>query len=677
MTILIPKKTPAMQMIKTLHTICFIFPLLLSFNASGQIWPSDEYIYQEAGKYVLSEEYTEALTLYQDLIDKGYDNINIHYRIGQCYIHMPGQKYKARPYLEKAAAHASADYREDKLNQDISPLKSLLYLGVAWRLEHKFDKSLEAFNILKDSLDVLSGFETIVDFHISRVENAIGMLESSLELEVQKLNENINDRFSNYNPVTDMEDSVLYYMNEYQFYDAVMMAVRQEDRWTAPDNLTPVIKSDGDYYLTGISPDGSTLLLSFYDIFSSWDIYTTKRTENGWEEMRKLGGTINTRYNERYASFSPDGKAIYFTSNRSGGFGGTDIYLAELNDSGTWGPAINLGPSVNTAYNEIAPFEAYEDDVLFFCSQGHFNMGGYDIFYSQKDDDGRWLPSHNLGYPLSTADDDKWFFPLSLTEGYYSKFEHNANGINRDIYTYSIISFSNPYRFMITVNLSDTDELPFRDTKLNVTDKSDDAAIIDKMPVEDSVFNFRLPSGKFKMTITSPGFDDIEKDISLSERLPENEIVIEARVKAKTIKEKDTFRTESILFTFDSYALQKEYITTLDRVAVLMDKYPDLAVEIAGYTDSMGPAGYNRVLSEKRAREVAGYITQQGIDKERLIIKGYGEDNPVAINSNPDGTDNHRGRKYNRRVDLYFKNDYNSLVIKMICDIPEELKVTD
>ena len=188
-------------------------------------------------------------------------------------------------------------------------------------------------------------------------------------------------------------------------------STKTNGQWSGPVNMNELLKVDRDLFPTSISNDGKTLYL-----YSSADydgIIYTSQFENGiWSPLVKLNENINTKYWESHATISHDNKKLYFTSNRKGGYEGLDIYVSERDSTGDWGPAKNLGPVINTPYNEESPFLSKDDKTLFFSSRGHFNMGGYDIFYSTLLPDGEWSVPLNVGFPLNSTDDDVFFKPV-------------------------------------------------------------------------------------------------------------------------------------------------------------------------------------------------------------------------------------------------------------------------
>jgi hypothetical protein len=358
--------------------------LTIVIPISGQkIVPTPGDLYSEALEYMISEDYRDALPMLLNLQENGFITPNTSYKIGECYLNIQGQKTKAIPFLKEASQKVSATYTGNTLEEEYAPLKALLYLGIAYRLNNDFNNALLFFNNYMNTLDDVDKENiNLAEYHISRCNNAAELMASPAKFYHDTLTNDINTAYSNFNPVVTIDEKVLYYMNRLKFYDAVMHAVKIDTGWQQPENLTPLIKSDGDHYVTGMSADGTQLFLTAYDPYKSGELFTTIFKNGQWSELQKLNDQINTQFNETHASLSPDGEALYFTSDRKGGYGGLDIYRAYKNESGDWGQPTNLGPLINSQYNEESPFVSSDAGKLFFSSQGHYNMGGFDVFFS-------------------------------------------------------------------------------------------------------------------------------------------------------------------------------------------------------------------------------------------------------------------------------------------------------
>ncbi len=637
---------------------------------TGQIRPSDEDIYTEAEDYLLEEEYNEALPLYLMLLEKGYNTANIKYKIGECYLHVPGQKLKALPYLEEASKEISKKYRGIKLEEDKAPISSIFLLAVAYRLNNKFDKAIEAFNIMKGYMhpdDVEN--QKIIDIHISRCNNALEMINAPVNIKETRLDNIINSQFSNYNPLLSADESVLVYMDKLKFYDAVMQATNNDGFWSKPVNLTPRIKSDGEFYVVGISGDGTQLLFNSFDAETNGDIYESVLEDRKWSKIKKLNSFVNTEYNETHASLSNDGDVLYFTSNRKGGSGGMDIYKSEKDTNGNWNSAINLGPVINTPFNEESPFVTTDGRRIFFSSQGHYNMGGYDLFTSELSESGEWMPPVNTGFPLNTTDDDLFFYPIGDgTKGYHARFTGNENN-DQDIFKYEIFSVANPQKFKISGIVETPGNIDYELNTVSVSfiGPGDNDTIINIYCDNEGKYEHTVTAGEFELTFSTKGKQFDSKRISIPLNFPEEELIVNTILEIQAVIEKDTFLIDDIFFDFDSYSLDKDVLAFLDNLAQLLMKYPGILAIINGFTDSVGSSEYNQLLSVKRAESVGGCLLNFGVDSARLEINGFGEAKPKALNSSPEG------RSINRRSEIELTDPENYFIYIHSFTVPDNL----
>jgi hypothetical protein len=201
--------------------------------------------------------------------------------------------------------------------------------------------------------------------------------------------------------------------------NAIFYSKKERGKWQTPIEITAALNAGEDCSSCSLNSDGTELFLYKTDNYDG-NIYSSNFVNGAWTPIKKLNKNINTKFYESHASISSDGKKLYFTSNRDGGQGNLDIYVSERDGTGDWGPAVNLGASINTPYNEDTPFITRNDSVLYFSSEGHSSMGGFDIFKSQKIGNA-WKTPTNIGFPINTTDDDKFFQPVNNGQNaYYS-----------------------------------------------------------------------------------------------------------------------------------------------------------------------------------------------------------------------------------------------------------------
>ena len=471
----------------------------------------------EGSSFFLFEEYSDALPYYLELHKLYPDNNNLNYRIGICYLNIPGQKHKAITYLEKAITDITPKYRQNSFRETHAPLDAYFYLGNAYRVNNMLDKALEEYRYFKRNLNTKEYDVQVVDDQIKACLNAKKLESRPVYLSEKDLGKPVNSRFSDYRPVISGDQKTLVFTRKLPFYDAVFYTRKENGTWTPPINLTPELGIDQDFYSSSLSFDGKTLYLYKNDQYDG-NIYISKFNNGRWSRVIRLNDHINTKYWESHACVTKDGKTLYFTSNRKGGFGGLDIYISRLDSSGQWGPAKNLGPIINTKYNEETPFITADGKTLFFSSYGHYNMGGYDIFYSNLLDNGEWSVPLNMGYPINTTDDDLFYQPVG--EGYYaylSKFSTQGLG-NMDIFKIEIFSAEHPRKFLIkgTINAKN---VPVRlDNKkifVNLLSKNLKDTLKSLNPDTSLNYQFETVAGDYNLAVNGEGIKSQVTPLSL------------------------------------------------------------------------------------------------------------------------------------------------------------------
>jgi outer membrane protein OmpA-like peptidoglycan-associated protein len=534
------------------------------------------------------------------------------------------------------------------------------------------DKAIATFG---DYLNALGADDTasrsLVKFHIDRCRNAKELMAAPARFSCDTLPGMINTAYSNFNPVITPDEKQLFYMDQLKFYDAIMHSTRTDTAWQSPDNLTPALGSDGDHLVTGISADGTLMLLTLYDVYQAGEIFISEFKNGEWGEMQKLNAHINTRFNETHATLSPDGNTLYFTSDRPGGYGGLDIYLSRRNSGGDWGAAVNAGPLINTPFNEETPFISGDGKTLYFSSQGHYNMGGYDVFMCSADERGGWLNPFNIGYPLNTTDDDLFFVPAKSDNiAYQSRFP--VKSIQSEIVRYRISSFGNPARFTLRGKVNVQGDTG---SKLLFTVNDQGSNALTTALNADGSFQQKIASGSYTLAITDDGKELWQKNIEIPPYFPQDVLIIQADVKVNRIQKEDTLVVSDIRFEFNESTPEDRGIKYMEDITGILNAFPDVKLTVNGYADSRGDEGYNFKLSLARARAVADYINRKGDFSGRITVNGYGEKDPVARNTTPGGHDDPEGRKFNRRVEMILSQVPANLIIIRSNDIPAELKL--
>lgn len=412
---------------------------LFATHLVGQSKQDLKKVFVNAEFSILYEEYREALPLFLELYNSGRKDANINHRLGLCYLNLPNQKNKAVPFLEEAVKDVSTSYKPGYYSESKAPIETYYYLGVAYRITNQLNEAIETFNKYKEYINPndIENF-TRVEAQLKACYNALELLRVPTNLIETNLGKNINSEYSNTHPLVSEDEETIVFVSELRFYDGIFFSKKRDGRWLPARNISLEFNSENPLKPVFLSRDGLTLILQRNDN-DDYNLYSSTYSEGIWSTVQKLNNNINTTAAEMNACMTADNKTLYFTSNRPGGFGGFDIYKSELDASGNWGPPTNLGSVINSAFDETTPFITEDGKTLYFSSEGHFNIGGFDIFTSKKTGE-QWNTPENLGYPFNTTDDDIFFFPLKNGDiAYYSKYKPTGFGEN-DIYRMQIIS---------------------------------------------------------------------------------------------------------------------------------------------------------------------------------------------------------------------------------------------
>ncbi len=638
-----------------------------------QIWIDNKDIYGEAEEFMHGEEYREALPLYTLLESKGVSNSNINYKIGKCYLKISGKETKAIPYLESAIENITIS-PENVFEETKAPQDAYILLGIAHRINQNFDKAIEVFSKYKDLVQG-NPEETLANYHISTCLKAKIMSQNPTKSSLQEIN--TTSKYPLYNPVLSREGTI-FYMEKRPFYDAIIEADIKGAEILNEENLTPIIKSDGDHVLVSSNRDGNKIILRSYQAERGYELYYAEKQEGEWGEYMPFPEPVNSLQNDIFASFSAGGDTLYFCSNRTGGKGGADIYMSVI-ENGKWSEPANLGGKINTSFDETSVFITKDNQKLFFTSEGHLNIGGTDFFVSLKDSNGNWGVPINLGSPVSTPGDDNFLSPTNERNIFYTyRNNREKEGV---IYRVNLDEEALLRKVLVNGQLGFTNAIPGKKVPYVVHSENEGVPVSGQTNAQGE-YALLLTPGEYKVTFTYDKQHYAEQTVNIEEEgvdeflLPIPEWESSTAVMDKdSLSEKLIFVIKDILFGFDSYKLDAHYFEFLDSISTLLNTENSINVEIVGHTDSKGTALYNSKLSNKRAGAVKRYLVNKGVEEPRILVIAKGEKVPVAKNSNSDGSDNSLGRKFNRRVTLNLLYDGDEIQVKRVVQVPQELKV--
>ena len=404
-----------------------LFFLCLGNLLHAQEITDPEELFDEGEFFFLAEEYEEALYFFLTLLPHDPDNANFNFKVGNTYVQIPGQEFKAIPYLEKAIENTTLKYNKRSFKNKKAPHYAFYTLGDAYRMNNELEKALSTYKVFMESEEFEGNYNlNMVEAKVKACEQAKIIQDIPLDATFTKLEKPINTSTNNTNAVLSGNGNTMIFVTKLTFYDAIHLSHFVDGAWTEPEVLNPQVGSDGDLYPTALSFDGKELFMVKLSDEND-DIYVSELGESFWSKARPLNENINTRTNETHASISADGLSLYFTSDRRGGQGGLDSYRADRQAGGDWGEAWNLGPMINTDLDEETPFHTDNGKRLYFSSQGHFNMGGFDIFYADRYETGAWSDPINIGFPINTTSNDLFFYPIGNgSQGYYSRVEREG-----------------------------------------------------------------------------------------------------------------------------------------------------------------------------------------------------------------------------------------------------------
>ncbi|TGE10170.1 OmpA family protein [Hymenobacter fodinae] len=619
--------------------------------------------------------YEQALAHYLAAQKFNPNNAQLNLRIGDSYLHS-GFKPRALTYLQKAY----------QLNPDVDPRIHYL-LGRGLHLNGKWQEAIAEYKRATPASGSknTAAFTQDIQKKIRECENGQKLAAKPTRVFIDNAGPGVNSPYPDYGPVITADESVILFTSRRDnstggqhdpetggFFEDIYQSTRTgQGEWSAARNLGEPVNTDGHDATVGLAPDGQRMLMYMED--NGGDLHESDLRGTQWRKPQKLGSRINSRAHESSAAYTPDGRSLFFVTDKEGGLGARDIYKIEIDGRGQ---AINLGPTINTQYGEEGVFLHPDGKTMYFSSEGHNSMGGYDIFRSVFEN-GKWSAPENLGWPINTPDDDVFFvISASGRHGYYSSFRDDGLG-SKDIYQ---ITFLGPEKQPL---LSQEDQLlasrvqPVKETLLappvaiasaqvtilkgTVTDDKTKEPLEATIDVIDNsrnqiIASFRanaqsgrylvsLPSGlNYGIVVRQDGYLFHSENFDLPAGAAYAEVVKDIALKKLDIGVKVVLN--NIFFDFDKATLRDESTSELERLQKLLTETPALRLEISGHTDNVGNAAYNKDLSQRRAKAVVDYLVQKGISKDRLTFAGYGDTQPVAPNTTKGG------RQLNRRTEF-------------------------
>ncbi len=651
--------------------------VLEGYVGKNKCYPVSRRDYQRAGDIY----FKQAQPFLVKAQDFNPNNAELNYMLGVINFNLNPQSDVATKFLEKAIS------LNGKIPADVS-----YFLGWAYQFQLKWDDAIKyyQFQLKVLNADAKENAFAIEDVTKKINECKIGKIETAKpqRVFVDNLGSTINSSYPEYSAFISADESMMVLTarrenstggkidegDSWPFED-LYQSFKVNGKWTPAQNFGPIVNSEEHDASSGLSSDGTTMFIFKYKEKDGGDIYTSNLVGSTWTKPEHLNKNINSKSHESSVSLSYDAKRLYFISDREGNLGGGDIYYSDKDIKNEWGPAVNLGPSLNTKYGEEGVFIHPDGKTIYFSSKGHKTMGGYDVFKSVFEN-GIWSEPINLGYPINGPDDDVFFvISGSGSHGYFASSKQGGFG-DKDIYKITFLGLEKPPIVMNEDNLLASVAAPVSEFKaekiLNsgpkmtilkgvISDAKTNVPLEATLELIDNTLNeviatfksnsttgkylVSLPSGKnYGIAVKKDGylFHSENFDLKASEVFQE----VEINVALKQIDVGQSIVLKNIFFDFDKATIRMESANELDRLIKLLTDNPTLKIELGSHTDNKGSDEYNQKLSQSRSQSVVTYLIGKGILTDRLVAKGYGETVAVATN------DTEEGRQENRRTDF-------------------------
>lgn len=625
----------------------------------------------------------EARGYYLEAYNYNPNNAELNYMIGQCYLYTDN-KFESIKYIKKAF-----DLKPD-IHQNIH-----LLLGMAYHQIHEFDNAIEEYNLFIKNLNpkAVEIYQERINNYIRQCKHGRDLVLDPQRVVINNLGEGVNSIYDEYAFSMPNDASEIYFTSRRQqdeksrrsviddkFFEDVYHSVNKEGKWSTADRIGKKIlgkKNKTHIAVVGLSRDKHTLYL-YKGKENDGDIYfcVYKPEKDKWTQPKPLK-KFNTKNRETSLCFTSDESTMYFIANNSkDSYGGTDIYFSKKNIKGKWGKPQNIGNVINTFWDEVGVSLSDNDSVMYFSSQGHNSMGGYDVFRSELQDVNLWSKPINLGYPVNTPGDDVYYkeMPDGKTAYYSTNREAGVGGLDifKIIYLGSekemfVDKVSEPIVGILPVHDNIYFEPPQKleiDTRIMlrgfITDSENKEPIVAKfelidqetnqivaIAISDETGNYtvQVPEGKvYGVDINSAGYLMYLGQIDLSTASYDRPVIKNFELDRVEVGAKVIL--QNLYFETNKSTLLPESFATLNSVAKLMENNPSLRLEISGHTDNVGSAKYNQKLSLERAKSCVTYLVKNGVSEDKLEYKGYGFQQMIAPN------DTEENRAKNRRVEF-------------------------
>ena len=534
-------------------------------------------------------------------------------------------------------------------------------VGEFYLLEYNTEKAKQHFNY------ALSNYKTPKDQEkidkTKRKLEQIAFIEYSLknpvEFEPRNMGENINTLYDEYLPtLTADEQTFIFTRLIPDTVDFGLKILMVEDffqtnkvngKWEMAEKMPTPFNSLENEGALSISPDGRTAYFTrcnARDGYGSCDLYYSERIGQRWTEPKNMGQTVNSSAWDSQPTIASDGRTLFFVSNRRGGKGKNDIWYTYKKDNDKWTKPINLDSTINTPGNDMYPFIHPSNTSLYFSSDYHLGMGGFDIFYSNIVD-GKFTPAQNIGYPINTSSDETSFIvsPSGKKAIFSTSLKDSKGG--KDLYEFDLYEKAQPTP-VVYMKGKTFDKFTSKPLAVNfeVKDINKNSLIASSSSdPQTGEYLVVLPLGAtYALNAWADGYLFYSENFKLNDISKSNSY--QKDIFLIPIIEGESVVLNNIFFETNTFSLLPSSQSELNTLLELLQKNKNIVIEISGHTDNVGSQEYNLELSKKRANSVKTYLEEMGIEAIRLKSKGFGQTKPIA------GNETEEGRAKNRRTEF-------------------------
>lgn len=602
-------------------------------------------LYTEADNYRVRGQFTQAIALLEQAIERDQKFFEAYYRLGIIYMSKKDFQ-KAADVFEKGLALAGDPKKQKAFWFDMA--ETYFAMGDYEKAGKYVSDFLSLETANKQKIDRAKRLQSNIQFAITDRAMAAAYKQKILS-------DTVNRFFMQYFPVlTANQQELIFtrregYTDQYD-EDLVVSSKNANGSWSAPQTISANINTIYNEGTCTVSADGRKLIFTSCtgrEGFGSCDLYQSEKIGKEWTTPENLGANVNTSEWESQPSLSADGRTLYFVSDRRGGIGRRDIWITTLDSSGKWTRAKNVGKPVNSVYDEISPFIHANNKTLFFASNGLTGYGGYDLFFCERDT--AWRDPVNIGAPINNHEDQ---FSLFITadgkKGYYSleetgKAETRSRIIEIEIPEDNRIKFTSNYVQGVVRDRQTNAPLKASIEMIDLA-SNETVSLVQSDSVTGEYLIVLTQGAEYALYVNRPSY--LFRSLNFNYSEVKNFEPIKLDIYLDKVKKGSVAVLQNIFFDFNQYTLKDKSRTELEKITRFLKDNPALKVEIGGHTDNVGSVAYNQQLSEKRAQAVNKYLQQNGISSNRLVAKGYGQERPVADNKTEEG------KQLNRRIEF-------------------------